>query len=300
METSQRHKEILLQLLDEFVRVCEANNLRYFLAYGTLLGAVRHQGFIPWDDDIDVHMPRSDYDTLMHLPNDVWSKGISLSFCGKVKNYYYDILKLEQTDTTLIERTNPLYVGGVFLDIFPLDSISDLGLHEHKLSLKKGFKPRYVRSCIADYVECRTLFSVISLWVCKKFVNKTRLINRFSSCVVEHESENTVYMYDYHDSNNNLFPVVMFESSTIVDFEGRKFAGPSDPDKYLRCIYGDYMKLPPENERVSHAFLFENTERRMTEEELVPVIKEIRKTHSYHFQFKREIKTILSMIGLRK
>ena len=114
-------KQLLLSLLDKFVAVCEQYHLQYYLAAGSVLGAVRHKGLIPWDDDIDVYMPRADYEKLQTIPDEVWGEDMRLATWRKTKNYTYDFLKLELTNTTVIERYHPLYVGGVFLDVFPVD-----------------------------------------------------------------------------------------------------------------------------------------------------------------------------------
>ena len=102
MADSTSHKEILLKLLDRFVDVCEKNGLRYYLAAGSVLGAVRHHGIIPWDDEIDVFMPREDYELLQHLPDDIFGQGFRLASWKKTKNYTYDFLKLESLDTTIL------------------------------------------------------------------------------------------------------------------------------------------------------------------------------------------------------
>ncbi len=120
-----KQKQLLLQLLDKFVEVCVQNNLKYYLAYGTVLGAIRHKGIIPWDDDIDIQMPREDYLKLQQLPKSVFGDEFQLSTWSNTPNYPYDFLKLEKLNTTLIERlTKKVYIGGVYIDIFPLDGLA--------------------------------------------------------------------------------------------------------------------------------------------------------------------------------
>ena len=116
----QQLKNSLLLLLDKFVQVCSKHHLRYFLAYGTTLGAIRHKGMIPWDDDIDVHMPREDYEKLQALPKSVW-EGMELTSWRLKQCNQYHFMKLEDPNTTIIEQLDPLYVGGIYIDIFPLD-----------------------------------------------------------------------------------------------------------------------------------------------------------------------------------
>ena len=122
----EANKQILIDILDEVVRVCKKNNLKYYLGYGTVLGAVRHQGFIPWDDDVDVVMPRRDYEYLIQNRDRLFKGKYRLAFYGITPQYHYDFVKIERTDTTLIERIDPLYVGGLYVDIFPLDNVPSI------------------------------------------------------------------------------------------------------------------------------------------------------------------------------
>ena len=98
------------EILKDVHVFCVNNNINYSLAYGTLIGAVRHHGIIPWDDDIDVFMPREDYELLQHLPDDIFGQGFRLASWKKTKNYTYDFLKLESLDTTILERFHPNYI----------------------------------------------------------------------------------------------------------------------------------------------------------------------------------------------
>ena len=117
-------KKIELELLIDFDKICKAHNLRYFLIGGTLLGAVRHKGFIPWDDDIDVGMPRSDYEILMKNAVDWLPKHISLRNWKNTKDYVYQFSKIENNKTILIENKYEHLKsrkGGVYIDVFPFD-----------------------------------------------------------------------------------------------------------------------------------------------------------------------------------
>ena len=158
----EKVKQLLLKLLDKFVEVCAQNHLQYYLAGGSVIGAVRHKGFIPWDDDIDVHMPRPDYEKLQLLPDSVWGEDMRLATWRKTQNYTYDFLKLELLNTTVIERLHPNYVGGIFLDIFPLDFISDdkaeVLTFEKKMRKIEG---RYIECTIKNDNECQSIWGII-------------------------------------------------------------------------------------------------------------------------------------------
>lgn len=112
----------LLEMMKAFHTICENNNFTYYILYGTLLGAVRHKGFIPWDDDIDVGMPREDYDKLMNLPIENFPSNLMLmtKWYGQEKGSFL-YAKLVDIKTTLIESVEERQIGGVFIDIFPID-----------------------------------------------------------------------------------------------------------------------------------------------------------------------------------
>ena len=175
----EKIKQLLLKLLDKFVEVCEQNHLQYYLAGGSVIGAVRHKGFIPWDDDIDVHMPRADYEKLQTLPDEVWGEDMRLATWRKTKNYTYDFLKLELTNTTVIERLHPDYIGGIFLDVFPLDYISnsqtEVSLFEENL---RKISKHYIECTIKNDNECKSIWELLGLKIKRAFYNHKNQIVR--------------------------------------------------------------------------------------------------------------------------
>ena len=116
-------QQIELEIFDAFVRLCKQHGLSYQLAYGSLLGAVRHQGFIPWDDDIDVVLPRPDYDRLLSTFTEKTDHYLLESPYTGNADYYYTYAKLYDTDTTLTEKTKRNCRRGIYIDVFPLDGI---------------------------------------------------------------------------------------------------------------------------------------------------------------------------------
>ena len=123
---SEEFKPILVDMLKTIDKFCSDNNLKYFLAYGTLLGAVRHKGFIPWDDDIDIIMPRSDYQKFIQYFNKgTQSHTLQVVDCYSTNNYYLPFAKLIHTGTVVLENVNNAIPLGVFIDVFPLDNMTD-------------------------------------------------------------------------------------------------------------------------------------------------------------------------------
>lgn len=300
MQISDKAKECLLQLLDKFVSVCEEHGLQYYLAGGSVLGVVRHKGFIPWDDDIDVHMPREDYERLQTLPQDVWGESMYLATWRKTQNYTYDFLKLELANTTVIERLHPDYVGGVFLDVFPLDFISEdkdeVAFFEDHLN---KIEHKYVRCTIANDNECSSIWDLLCLKIQRAIYNHTKWMEKWESLAMSFGETQKRYCHShgyfyYHGG----MPIEWFGEGTYLESEGRKVIVPSDYDTYLKHVFGDYMKLPPVDKRVGHSFLYVNYDRRVNTTEANLIFEELHKEFTYHFSIKHEIKYILRKLKL--
>lgn len=300
MQISDKAKECLLQLLDKFVSVCEEYGLQYYLAGGSVLGAVRHKGFIPWDDDIDVHMPRKDYEKLQTLPQSVWGESMYLATWRKTKNYTYDFLKLELANTTVIERLHPNYVGGVFLDVFPLDFISED--QEEVASFESQYKKlahRYIRCTIAHDNECQSIWELLSLKLNRLFYNHAAWLERWESLASTFgENQNKLchsHGYFYYHGGMDLN---WFGQGMLLEFEGRNVLVPLNYDSYLKHVFGDYMKLPPIEARVGHSFLYVNYDKRVSANEANDIFADLHKKHAYKFSLKREAKYILRKLKL--
>ena len=254
-------KQIELRILKQIHDICAQQGFRYFLVGGTLLGAIRHNGFIPWDDDIDIGMPRTDYERFIDYcsSNAVPFKVI----CNRLnKNYGYLFAKAMAPDTVLVEKMGNRYDVelGVFVDIFPIDGLGDT-LDEAAANLNKT---RFNRELL-----------VAANW--KKFSrSKTRTIyyepirfvfycmSRMSSFQKLIRKINSKYDVDGFDKRNYVGCVCgsyrnkeivereVFSEYIDVPFEDAIFKCPKSFDKYLSNIYGNYMQLPPEEKRGTH------------------------------------------------
>ncbi len=253
-------KKIQLQILIAVHEICEKENLRYSLGGGTLLGAVRHKGFIPWDDDIDIMMPRPDYNAfisycLSHdVPFKVWS--------WETDKSYVDMSAKIYDPNTVLEDEN--IVGGnkigVNIDIFPIDGLGNTYKKAVKAFKSTAFKrnlliaaqwKKFFRSKThAWYYEpFRFAFFVLS-----RFVNKSKLFASIQKkyTKINFDKVNFAGAVGGSYREKEVLPQDVFTEYTELPFEEYSFKAISQYDKYLSSIYGDYMKLPPEEKRVSH------------------------------------------------
>ena len=237
-------RKVELRMLRIFDRICKEYGLSYCLAYGTLLGAVRHGGFIPWDDDIDVHMPLTDYRKFVTIAKDVLPDDIGL-YCGP--NTQCGFGKLIDHNSFYLDVTSKMTQGpipnGIFVDIFPIRRYLSGWLH-----VKTTRFVRYAKLHSLGFGNV-TVANLLSKWFWRTVLN----------CIL--------YPIDFLNSRGRgklagipqrmwgcaaMLPEWPFPCTT-VNFEGFEFPAPKSIDKYLKSMYGDFMKLPPVEKRFFHA-----------------------------------------------
>lgn len=298
----EKVKQLLLKLLDKFVEVCEQNHLQYYLAGGSVIGAVRHKGFIPWDDDIDVHMPRADYEKLQLLPDSVWGDDMRLATWRKTKNYTYDFLKLELLNTTVIERLHPDYVGGIFLDVFPLDFMSNDS--DEIESFEREYRKiaqRFIRCTITNDNECTSIWNLMSLKIERCMYNHREWMEKWERLAMSYGDNlgNVCHSHGYFYYKGGM-NAGWFSEGLSMEFEGRMVLVPSNYDAYLKHVFGDYMKLPPVDKRGGHNFLYVNYDRRIDDREAKEIFFKLHSRLAYHVSMKRELKCVLRTLKLFK
>ena len=259
--TTEEIREGELELLRQFQRCCEEQGLRFYLCGGTLLGAVRHQGFIPWDDDVDVFMPRPDYEAFRKLfcSRKLFPDYIQL-FCFENGTYDKPFIKLCDTrvsvTTGYIKEESAPYL---WIDILPVD-----GLPEEREKIRKIYKQtmgirRIMMAGLAQPGHGTCTFKKIIKPVFFRPLLKLVGVRTLSTKIAEIAKENP------YESSPNCGAVTWglygegecmrkaeFEIPTEVRFENRIYPTFSCWDSYLRGLYGDYMKLPPEEKRIAH------------------------------------------------
>ena len=251
---SDEMKSIMLDILKDIHNFCENNGIRYSLAYGTLIGAVRHKGFIPWDDDIDLYMPREDYEKFMSLypgTSPVYN-AVEHRFC---KEYALPYGKVEDVRTLFVEESSSLNTG-IFIDIFPVDR----GFHtqeETQRYFRKNITPLIYLMCIKNF-SAKTLKSPVkrlAMRIAKVLLapfSKSFFCSKVMKMSLSGLSDAT-YTWLAHITPNptEFLPMSLYEERILMQFEDSLFYVPKDYDTILRAIYGDYMQFPPEDQRCS-------------------------------------------------
>jgi len=254
-------KKIELDILKDIHRVCEKNGLRYYLAGGTLLGAIRHKGFIPWDDDIDILMPRPDYMKFIKIYENEGDKKYKLTSPYNNKNHLYTFTKVFDTRTIKIENGlnyDSENIGGIEVDVFPTDGLPDnidksnkyfrkqkLLFHLYSFSVtKKSVNKNIIKRIIKNTI----------VYICR-LIGKQRFIKVINNNAMKYEFDKSNYIglsvTTYYGSKERIEKKHYIEQIK-VEFEGYLFNAPKNYDQYLSNLYGDYMKLPPEDKRVTH------------------------------------------------
>lgn len=250
----EEHKKIALDILIEVANYCDNNNIRYFLTDGTLLGAIRHKGFIPWDDDIDIMMPRADYEKFIKL---FPSSGTCLMLATPYDKYpIYYFTKVYDPRTVKIEPISykhhePL---GIDIDVFPIDGQPDV---EHEKEFLADYRKRriiYQLNCLAFSEKITGSFKHFIGAGVGKLLTSKRLINAYNRIAKKYNFDDSemagcISVYDGLRSRHRKS---IFDECIKVDFEGKQFWAPKDYHRFLTDKYGDYMKLPPLSEQVSH------------------------------------------------
>ena len=251
-------KKIELDILDYVTEICDNNEIKYFLGGGTLLGAIRHKGFIPWDDDIDIMLPRMDYEKLMALliNNDTKYKLLEYKHSD---NYYYPFAKVVDSETKLIEKfAFKNDEMGIYIDIFPIDFLPDNEVEVHKLFKRKLMLDRLIGAVNFKQMKCDSFKNIIKkiLYLFLYPIVKIKkvnmnLLNKINGLSLNVNKGSQVACIMGRYAEKEIMPSNFIDEAISVDFEGKKYKAPKNYDDYLKKHYGDYMTLPPKNKQIS-------------------------------------------------
>jgi lipopolysaccharide cholinephosphotransferase len=249
-------RRVQLEILHKIADFCAVHNIRYYMSAGTLLGAVRHGGYIPWDDDIDIMMPRIDYERfcrefVVDSPNDHFS----LYSSETRPNFPFPYVKVGSDLTLLVEDFDTAVPMGVNVDVFPLDGWPDgrIAVRIHRLRMRfdgrmlgaKGARPRLNRSWT------KSLLLAVAKGIMQR-LSVTRIVDRITRHATSFSFNTSKYVgvtvWGYHERVSRKAYGIPVE----LEFEDRAWPAPCNFDLVLHTIYGDYMRLPPEEDRQSH------------------------------------------------
>lgn len=264
---SPRFKELTLQVLGEFQRLCSKHGLRYFAIGGTCIGAIRHKGFIPWDDDMDVAMPYEDYNKFLEIAKSELSSGYEITGPHDRKHYPAYYTKLHDARTTFIERGQADYkdyYAGIYLDIFPVFGIPDdpaaakrvcaVNNLYRKLNITRRYPFRRANSLkdrIGWLLLCplKLIVPYDFFVTCQEKLLKEYSFDKSNQVIFcwrsdpKHRSNDIGYVYEC------VFPQRFFAETISVPFENMTIMIPKEYDAYLTRDFGDYMTPPPPEKR---------------------------------------------------
>lgn len=251
-------KEYSLDILIDLDKVCKHLNLRYSIAFGTMIGAVRHHGFIPWDDDIDVIMPRDDYNRLVRDGSELFKTNHKIVSINENDKFGAPLPKIIDTNTKVnqIGHTSEKMDIGVYIDIFILDKIPSVINQQKKLFKKcqfwysawrfSGNAPSANNSILQSAIRKIVNKTNLSLYYAKKLMNVDLLTKKCNSDLY------TILVFKAYSFEKNIQKLNEFDECIEIEFEGHMVKMLSRYDEYLTIIYGDYMKLPPIDKQVTH------------------------------------------------
>lgn len=245
-------RRIQLDILNSIDVFCRKNNIKYSLAYGTLLGAIRHKGFIPWDDDIDIAMTRSNYERFItEFYDESNTYKIYNSRTDNDVNIFFT--KISDTRTIVIEDGNSKNLG-ISVDLFPIDYLEDTyeDSIKHLYTYKKIVRLMTIKNRGVHAVKSFHKKIIISLLkVFLFFINKHKPALIFDSMVKKHKNRKAKYSCMIIDiDKNQIQESNIWENYINIKFEGKEYMAIEDFDTYLKCAYGDYMKIPPIEKRI--------------------------------------------------
>jgi lipopolysaccharide cholinephosphotransferase len=255
---------IQMDILKEIHRICEEHNIEYFIIGGTALGAVRHKGFIPWDDDIDIGMTRSNYDRFNKIAEKHLREDLVLQNIETDRYSPFPYTKVRKRNTKFVEycNRNLKMFNGIYVDIFPYDNIPD--------EMSKRKKQYYIVQLLLRIYIYRNIPD-ITVKPTNLYLKIKQCIRRIVHYILKPIPKKLLYkilvknMIKYNNDKTKmkaclLFPKFMVEcmSNEVlyplkkVEFENNYFYAPNNCDEYLKTHYGNYWELPPENQRVGH------------------------------------------------
>lgn len=256
-----------LEILKQVISICEKNGIEYYALGGTLLGAVRHQGFIPWDDDIDIGMPRKDYERFLNVANEELKYPYSIVSDEHTEGYTKAFAAIRDLSTKIVMTSSNIHSEeSIWLDIFPIDGMPSGFLKNKIHSYNYLFSRMMVQLSQFDKIVNqdkidRPLFERLVIKIAnaihiEKKLKYSTWSKYYKNCITKYDMT-APFAGNYTGAYKlkEIVPSDYFSESTTLEFEGIPLKVPKRYEEYLIAIYGeDYMQLPPEEKRVPHQY----------------------------------------------
>lgn len=259
----EKTQQIALDILRIVSKVCDEQELRYYLVFGTLIGAIRHKGFIPWDDDLDIMMPRPDHDAFVRyfMSHPERFPNLKIFTPDNSPNYPYMITRVSDDRYRIVMDNEKPYGMGVFIDIYPYDGMGETWKEAVKFQRKGDRLSSFCFQASRNHFErgiTKSIFRLIikfPVFIVCKVIGKDFFQKKLRQLAGQKPYDSTKYVGNAVWGNGGdvcIYERRLFEESIFVDFENEKFRAPVGYNEFLHHIYGDYMKLPPKKDQKPH------------------------------------------------
>lgn len=267
-EVLEKLHGVQLEILKDFIAVCEKNNLNYFVVYGTAIGAVRHHGFIPWDDDIDVGMLREDYERFCEIFCDEMGEKYNLLTPETDGRYACTVTHIQRKGTKFVSEAsrNLKCEQCIFMDIFPFDAVAEPEIEQKRQARKanfwgkllflagsgepiiayEGIVGELMGLCCKCIHWCLRLFHIKPLWLYRRFRKAAEQYNK------SQKKSEYVTSFEYQGCLKDMIKKEELFPLRKIRFENLEVNIPNNNHEFLSKIYGDYLTLPKESDRVNH------------------------------------------------
>ena len=259
-------KQIGIEMLNYVDTICRANDINYFIAFGTLIGAVRHKGFIPWDDDIDICISRTELNKLLKtIEKDGKYRVISMD---NNPDYYFPFARICDPRTIVLNRPfRKVKDFGVWIDVFPLENAPKLECREEWLK-EFYIRKKKMRATVPTPYEWNIINYLVKYRFLLRYYRTFKLRRKYGKenfskfrkdyidwiDILNTKQSNEYFVADTPYRYRTVFPKKYFDNAVDLEFEGLKVKAPKNYDEILRITYGDYMQLPPLKKRKSHHY----------------------------------------------